>query len=81
MIHWNITQTYLKVSFETKQILDLKVLLNNTEKHTTIKSFQDRMKIANIVNPLLIVGLSVSAYIGMDYGNGLAYSFGGYVLI
>ena len=59
LIHWVITQAYLKVAYETKQILDRGVLFNNPDKLAAVYRFKQNIKIANVLCPLLILALSV----------------------
>ena len=59
-----ITQSYLKVAYETKQILDRGVLFNNPDKLAAVYRFKRNMKIANVVCPLLILAFSVCIYFG-----------------
>ena len=59
LTHWVITQSYLNVSFETKQIIDKGVLFNNPEKLAAVYRFKTCMKVANVLVPLLFVALSV----------------------
>jgi len=65
LIHYVITQLYLRVSFETKAILDREVLFNNAGKLAEVEQFKTRMKWANFLCPLLVLGFSVCQYIAL----------------
>ena len=78
LIHWVITQSYLNVSFETKQIINKDVLFNNPEKLAAVYRFKTCMKVANILVPLLFIALSVCYFIGVTSQNVILYDIGNY---
>jgi len=79
VIHWIITQSYIKVACETKQILDKAVIFNNPAKIAEVHRFKIRIRNANIVCPLLVIVLSVCGYIGGQINpDGWLYIIGAY---
>jgi len=59
MVHWLITQSYIKVAYETKFILDRDVLFNNPVKLAAVRRFKRIMKCANVAMTLLILAIAV----------------------
>ena len=59
MIHWLITQSYIKVAYETKFILDRGVLFNDPVKLAAVRRFKLIMKCANVAMTLLILAIAV----------------------
>ena len=78
LIHWVITQSYIKVANETSQILDLRVHLNDPEKRAEVSQFKLRIKIANVLFPLLVLACSVCIYFGYKLENAWFYNIGSY---
>ena len=72
-IHWVITQSYLRVAYETKFILDRGVLKNEPAKIDAVRRFKRNMLVANILCPLLILAFSVCIYFGYWTGNKFYY--------
>ena len=68
-IHWVITQSYLRVAYETKFILDRGVLQNDPDKIAAVHRFKRNMVVANILCPLLILAFSVCIYFGFYKDN------------
>ena len=78
LVHWVITQSYLRVAYETSQIIDKGVLFNDRDKLAAVYRFKTRIKIANVLCPCLILAFSVCIYFGMKNENGLFYNIGWY---
>ena len=76
LVHWVITQSYLRVAYETSQIIDKGVLFNDRDKLAAVYRFKTRMKIANVLCPCLILAFSVCTYIGLKYSKVLFYNIG-----
>lgn len=64
LTHWLISHQYLQVSYETKYLLDIEVLLNDPVKIAEVGRFKKRMRLSHIPVVLLIVALSVLVYFG-----------------
>ena len=75
-IHWIITQSYLKVAYETSQMLDVGVLFNDPEKLAAVHRFKRIMKAANVVIPLLILACEVCVYTAYFDDSIALYDFG-----
>jgi len=69
MIHWLITQSYIKVAYETKFILDRDVLFNDPVKLAAVRRFKRIMKCANVAMTLLILAIAVCFYVANKTGN------------
>jgi hypothetical protein len=59
LVHWLITQTYIKVAFETKQLVNPEVYLGNRKHLADVKKFRRCMKIINMVVILVIIVIGV----------------------
>ena len=64
LAHWLITQLYIKVSFETRLLLDPGIYFNHTDKLLTIGTFQKRIRAANYAIVALVLALGVCIYFG-----------------
>jgi len=78
LIHWIITQAYLKVAYETSQLLDRGVLFNDPEKIKAVYKFKFNMKIANVICPLLVIGFTVCICVSYVIDSDVLYFVGEY---
>ena len=77
-IHWVITQSYIKVAYETSQLLDKDVLFNDPVKIEAVARFKSRIKTANLLCPLLVLAFSVCIYFGTKLDSFWFYNVGSY---
>ena len=64
-IHWLISKTYLKVAFDTKQLLDPDVYFKNEKKMSGIDRFRWRLKVANVLVHLTAIGIFLSILLSL----------------
>ena len=76
--HWVIAQTYIRVAFETTQLLDPEVYLNDRSKIQKVDRFNLIMKIANGTVLILTIVLNVLFYIAALHGYVFMYFFSAY---
>lgn len=62
MIHWFITHLYVKVSYETRQLLDPEVHFNDEGKIQEVYKFRSRLEIINKL-VLFLIGLITLGFI------------------
>ena len=75
LCHWLVTQTYIKVAFETKQLLDKDIYQNNREKLLNVTRFRRRMRLANFIVITAILLASACIWLGYS-GQGAIYFIG-----
>ena len=78
LINWVIAQSYVKVAYETSQLLDKDVLFNDPVKIEAVARFKSRIKTANLVCPLLVLSFSVCIYFGFELDSFWFYNVGSY---
>jgi len=69
------------VSFETKQLLDIEVLLGNAAKLAAVDRFKTVMKFAHVFVVLVALLLSVFLCLGDKESNSLLYNIGAYGIL
>ena len=62
LVHWIITQNYIKTAFETKQVLNPETYIIKGRENPALKQFQSRMKILHVFVVLLIMGIAACYY-------------------
>jgi hypothetical protein len=60
--HWIITQTYFRVSFETRLLLDKKTYTDGAKQKEVATKMRCRLTYANIIAGLIIVAISACYY-------------------
>jgi len=65
--HWIITYTYIKVAYQTNQLLDPLVYFDDQEKIEQASKFNRNLKVTNAVVVFLIIALSVLIQIGYQF--------------
>lgn len=63
VVHLIITQTYFKVSFETRQLVNMKVYQNDPDSLKNIGKFKRKLTLFNIVVLLLIATITVLLFL------------------
>ena len=78
LAHWLIAQLYLKVSYETKSLLDPGIYFNHVEKLAALGKFYRWIKCANVSVVALILALGYCVFIGSARDDEVAYFVGNY---
>jgi hypothetical protein len=62
IIHWLITQSYIRTAFEAKSLIDPEIYFQNEDKLQGLQKFNSRMKIANVTVSIFIVAFTVLVF-------------------
>jgi len=73
LIHWVITQAYVRVAYETKFLLDRRVIFNDPKKLAEVYRFKRNLKAANVLCPLLVLACAVIQAFGLNDVDKLYY--------
>lgn len=69
LIHWLITQAYLKAAYETSQLIDKGVIFSEPAKLAAVRRFKRCIHIANVLCPLLVLAFAVGIFFGEKSDN------------
>ena len=73
-----ITQSYIKVGYETSQIMDLGVIFSDPVKMAAVDQFKKRMVAANVLCPFLVIALNLFLYFGLRLKISWCYYIGNF---
>ncbi len=63
--HWIITSTYIKVSFETRMLIDKNTYIKSAAELVKVDRFRCFLTTSNVIISVLILLISITAYFGV----------------
>ena len=76
VIHWVLTQQYIKARFETKQLLNIRDLGFNLMQTYDVDRFKKNMKMLNTFVVIFSLIIALCDWVGWQYNNNFAYNVG-----